>query len=106
MVVALQDLAEPDSQDKAEINQENIDINIFPNPASQWLNIGFGNVGLETSATIEMADALGRKVYFHKVELEAEIGFQIDVSQFAVGQYLVRINTEQQTFTKQISIVR
>jgi hypothetical protein len=68
---------------------------ISPNPASSKLNINltqnFDN------ATVTVYDVLGKKVYNNSIK---RLNSSIDVSRWNSGVYLVRISTNNQTFTK------
>lgn len=72
-------------------NAAAIDINIYPNPASEVLNIVADGVRL-----VEMLDVNGRVV------LESRIGGAIDLSSLANGVYMVRVTTDAGVSTEKV----
>lgn len=72
-------------------NAAAIDINIYPNPASEVLNIVADGVRL-----VEMLDVNGRVV------LESRIGGAIDLSSLASGVYMVRVTTDAGVSTEKV----
>lgn len=72
-------------------NTAAIDINIYPNPASEVLNIVADGVRL-----VEMLDVNGRVV------LESRIGGAIDLSSLASGVYMVRVTTDAGVSTEKV----
>lgn len=76
-------------------------VHVYPNPASTQLNIS-------SSAPINqihMFSAEGKLVYSmpHATEQNQ---FDIDLSSFAVGTYIVKVLTEETTYTTQVVITR
>lgn len=72
-------------------NAATIDINIYPNPASEVINIAAEGVRL-----VEMLDVNGRVV------LESRIGGAIDLSSLASGVYMVRVTTDAGVSTEKV----
>lgn len=72
-------------------NAAAIDINIYPNPASEVINIAAEGVRL-----VEMLDVNGRVV------LESRIGGAIDLSSLASGVYMVRVTTDAGVSTEKV----
>lgn len=72
-------------------NAAAIDINIYPNPASEVINIAAEGVHL-----VEMLDVNGRVV------LESRIGGAIDLSSLASGVYMVRVTTDAGVSTEKV----
>lgn len=66
-------------------NQSTADLNIYPNPSSDYLNLkGIGEVG----SSIEIIDALGRKI------METSFANSINISKLTTGIYTLRILTK------------
>ena len=71
------------------------ELDLYPNPVSQMLNINFDS-SKPHSARINVYDLLGRTIYQNDVEINTgENRFDINVSNFENGTYLLEIATEQ-----------
>lgn len=79
------------SENEGIDNAAAIDINIYPNPASEVINIAAEGVRL-----VEMLDVNGRVV------LESRIGGAIDLSSLASGVYMVRVTTDAGVSTEKV----
>ncbi len=77
-------------------------LNISPNPNSDYLLIDFDNCGSVVSQ-VDLFTINGQIVYS---ETEASQTRQINTSHLPVGTYLLRIRQGQQTFQKKIIIMR
>ena len=82
-----------------ESQQEN-NFQIFPNPTSGIINLGFGikDLGL---AELNVYNVLGEKVYEQKI---IEQVTEINLSLQANGIYFVRLRNNEQTVTRKIVI--
>ena len=83
-----QDVEDPGSLPRKELTAENIsmkEISIYPNPASDIINISFGN-HIEGRRRISIYDLLGNNV--HNLEID-ESGGSISVSQLKPGIYIL-----------------
>lgn len=79
------------SENEGIDNAAAIDINIYPNPASEVINIAAEGVRL-----VEMLDVNGRVV------LESRIGGALDLSSLASGVYMVRVTTDAGVSTEKV----
>ena len=68
---------------------------ISPNPGNDRLNLKLSK--LNSNATVEVFDVLGKKIYVDKVNA---ITKTVNVSQWNNGVYLVRLTTDSGTQTK------
>lgn len=84
-------VGEAGSENEGIDNAAAIDINIYPNPASEVINIAAEGVRL-----VEMLDVNGRVV------LESRIGGAIDLSSLASGVYMVRVTTDAGVSTEKV----
>ena len=80
---------------------------VYPNPFNSTTMIHYR---LPTSTKVELAiyDLTGRKMttFFNKYQAAGDYQFEIDMSQFASGNYFVKINTNQATLTKRITLIK
>lgn len=65
-------------------------LNIFPNPATHQAQI-HANFPVKTTATIEIFNILGKRVYFYQYENIVTLDHIIDVSTFENGIYWVKL---------------
>jgi starch-binding outer membrane protein SusE/F len=77
-----------------------IAISLYPNPAQQWLEVKLNSEVLEMESTLALIDMQG-KVVLQKSSTQASI-IQLDVSQLAPGQYMVRLMNDKQISTKKV----
>ncbi len=68
-------------------------INIYPNPANEWITISF----LSNFATIEITDVLGIVVYQQKDLHQSEA--VIDISRLNKGVYFIKISNDSKSLT-------
>lgn len=80
------------------------DLNIFPNPSSDKLNIDLLS-GLNGDAMIEMTDLQGKAVTSRSVQLKSGYNnWSLDVSSLSNGMYLLRINSQNGAITRRIQV--
>ena len=70
---------------------QNIDFRLYPNPANAHITVELSD--LSSTYKLEMFDVLGKKVYGSEIQKSGII----DVSSFASGTYLVKLNSENKT---------
>jgi PKD repeat protein len=76
-------------------------VKVFPNPASQYLNIDLYEAN-EGSCEVMVINSIGINVYTAMLDLETST--RIDVSGWAEGCYIIRISNNQNTVTRKIII--
>ena len=70
-----------------------IGLTAYPNPANGIVNVTISNVGTE-EVQLQMTNIMGQEVYNQQVYVSgADLTTQIDVSSFAKGTYLLKVNT-------------
>lgn len=74
---------------------ENQDLKLYPNPANSYITIAY----TEPIQTIEIFNAIGRKVYSATPNLEEA---HISLLDFPASVYTVTLRTGNQTFTKKV----
>ncbi len=78
-----------------EWNSENGTISLFPNPASDFINLDF-DLAEETSFDIYMIDMSGRKLYSSSMTaIRGQSVKQIDISTLVKGVYLFQIQSSK-----------
>jgi len=77
----------------------NIQLTVYPNPASQVLNITFTK-NTESNNTIKLVNITGQTVYSNVIA-KSEV---IDISGFAKGIYMLVVTNDNNTVTKKIIV--
>ena len=77
-------------------NNEQLTVNIFPNPANDIINVAFNN-------PISYSNIAIYNIYGQKVLVSQIFGndLQVDVSHLSAGVYFIRIGSRTQAFIKQ-----
>lgn len=79
-------------------------INMWPNPTSGKFVINFH--GIAGVATITVFDALGKLVISQENDILAQPSVEMDMANFAVGVYVVRINHEGSTLNYRLVLTK
>lgn len=78
-------------------------IKLYPNPASELINLAF-ELNEERNVSISLYNILGETVFeLSEVALKKQV-FNVNVSDFSKGVYFVRIQSENESVTKKITI--
>ena len=78
-------------------------MSVYPNPASSFVNIDFGqNLGSKQTL-VEVLDMQGRKVYASGL-ISVETTLQLNTSEYSKGVYLIRISRGTESVTKKVMI--
>ncbi|HOY40095.1 MAG TPA: T9SS type A sorting domain-containing protein, partial [Bacteroidales bacterium] len=86
-------------------NMINVDITVYPNPASDMFTLEFGDEFMGKDAVVSVRNILGSSVIdISALNISGEQ--KIDISALSEGIYLVSINIEGKTYTKRISVVK
>jgi hypothetical protein len=83
----------------ATVIAEELDINLYPNPANNRVTVEAG----ETINNASIYSMSGRMIYnqsFNATKVE------IDLAQFKQGLYLVKIETEKGSYTQKLNVVK
>ena len=95
--------AENESTTSSGFISDDVEINVFPNPANHTLSIDIDGLPQEAT-TFELFDAAGRQVL--RREQEAGNGVNsLDVSQLPTGTYLLRIINDGAFATRRITVL-
>jgi hypothetical protein len=79
---------EQECQNVSSINENIIDVNIFPNPSSNIFNLEFNS---DSKSEIIVTNILGEKVYIESTQSIGEFNTQIDLSNYSKGIYNLTI---------------
>ena len=81
----------------ATLNSFNAIINVFPNPATNVLNVNINTVD-RINGSISIFDMLGRVVYTENVDYLGVINKQINVANFGKGIYNLQITNNKNAY--------
>jgi len=90
----------PDPTSIGEVNSNNLNVNIFPNPVQDILNIKISN--FKQGAQLKLFDIAGRLLMEKSISSEQT---QINVSGFAKGVYIVEIQSEESSIARQKVVI-
>ena len=85
-------------KNSTDVNEYSINALIYPNPTN-----GLVTIEVEGLQRLTVTSILGQTVYDQEVEGDRA---QIDMAQFGVGAYLVRIQTQVGVATKRVNVMR
>lgn len=78
-------------------------INLFPNPASEILNLEVKNMAFE-NLSIEITNVNGQRIYFRQYNQAGQFENSIDVSDYAKGIYFIKVQNAEETKVKKVVI--
>ena len=81
------------------------DLNIYPNPTSQLLNVAIDWKN-PTNSILTIYDLSGRACYSQNLGKENQTRMQIDLSNFATGSYFLNVKTNETQTTKAFQVLR
>ena len=81
------------------------ELKLYPNPASEFINLEFNNFSSQGMVEVELLSITGQLVRSINVDVSSTNGTQtIDVSNLAVGTYIVTFQYENERVVKQFTI--
>lgn len=84
------------SQDSIELDinhLDNIFIEVYPNPATDYINLNMNNFQNTSVAEVSLVDLNGRLIYNKKLDnLKENNSFNIDLSSISAGIYIMKIS--------------
>jgi hypothetical protein len=81
------------------------ELKLYPNPASEFINLEFQNFSSQGMVEIDLLSITGQLVRSFNVDVSSTNGTQtIDVSNLAVGTYIVTFQYENERVVKQFTI--
>jgi hypothetical protein len=87
-----------------EFSIKNLNVSIFPNPASDLIAVQVGTINQE-NLTVELFDLQGKKIQNTTLYQGTTIAY-FDVTTLYDGQYIVKISLGNETLSKKILIAR
>ena len=78
-------------------------VNVYPNPASNIINLAFGNIE-DQAVQVEMMDMRGQQISNQLVKVSANSVESIDISSLTKGIYLIKMTTDSEVATRQIVV--
>jgi hypothetical protein len=91
------------SKSLADGNRENLRMDIYPNPADEFVYVNY-HTASDNTGYLRVYDILGRAVAQHQLDA-TEGTVKIATQSWPGGQYLIEINTDKETITKKLMIV-
>ena len=88
----------------ASINNDNLNINIYPNPSNGKYNILFGSE-INENPNIEVLDILGKSVYKSNINLSNNKNYILNLENKS-GLYIVQITFKNSTLIRKISLIK
>lgn len=88
---------------KATNQEQSIGLNVFPNPAKNFVNIKISEIRNE--ATLQIINVAGQIVYTETIApQEFEMIYTVDLSQFTEGLYIINLRHENEMSVKKLAI--
>jgi len=81
-----------------ELEESSPSIMVYPNPATNQLNVRCNNSKAETG-TIDIINLQGAQLSSEKIPLRANAAFTLDISSLSVGIYLLHVTTADYSST-------
>ena len=85
-------------KNSTDVDEYGFEAKIYPNPTN-----GIVNIEVEGLQRLTVMNILGQTVYDHEVEGDKA---QIEMAQFGVGSYLIRIYTENGILVKRVNVIQ
>jgi hypothetical protein len=85
-----------------EIEIDNRDVLLFPNPTEGKLNLSFNNFNSDVLVLILITDVTGRKL--QEITLKPVDAKYLDLTNYTIGTYLITINSNKNQFSKTYKI--
>lgn len=85
-----------------EFNNKVLDVKLFPNPASDSLNIKINKLNSK-KVSISIINVLGKEVFKKDYNIKnLTLDTKINIENYATGTYTVRITSEKESISKQV----
>lgn len=86
------------AENTTDLNNINNNINIYPNPANEYIWIN--NI---ENANVLITDILGNVLY---ININTQNAINIDTKNFATGTYFIKINKDNNVITRKFNVIR
>ncbi|NJN77821.1 MAG: T9SS type A sorting domain-containing protein [Saprospiraceae bacterium] len=85
---------------------DNAKINVFPNPTTEFLTVDLELDNISEAVEVKITDVNGRVLATQNFSNVQNDKFTFDVSDYAAGNYFIRVQTEEGFKTKHFSVVK
>ena len=85
------------------IQADHIDLKVFPNPASQFVQVLL-NTSEKGKAAISIISANGKQVHLSELGQTSTINETINIRRLTKGNYFVQVAVGNQTFVQKLTI--
>jgi hypothetical protein len=89
----------------SELMNNEVEMTVFPNPASEMVNLQF-NQAVSGTATVRVFDVNGRVVSQENLNEIYNARFTMDTRVFETGMYVIEVTNGDNIFTQRFSVVR
>ncbi|MEM6766869.1 MAG: Ig-like domain-containing protein [Bacteroidota bacterium] len=79
--------------------QEQVSLEVYPNPANEWLNVELVSPGFKTDADMRLIDVNGRSLLEGRMSVGRN---QIDISQLPAGIYYLLFSVNEDQITRKL----
>lgn len=102
-LILTQGFIQPDFAIPSNINYNisDLEFRVYPNPASQFINIAFNNIKPSNKYTIQISDLNGRLVKQIKTD---KLIHKIDISELQPGTYIIRVKNNNLFILKSLKL--
>ncbi|WP_019039301.1 T9SS type A sorting domain-containing protein [Psychroflexus tropicus] len=83
--------------------QSDIELSVFPNPATNFISLEIPNLSNDASHTLQLFNLTGQLVFEKSITSESELQ-NIEVSNLKTGLYLLKLSNNDQSLTKKLMI--
>lgn len=88
----------------AEVSQNDLAPEIFPNPAGNFINLFIPPVN-SSNFTVRLTDQMGKTV-FTQQNVQPTILYTFDMSAIPAGMYVMHIKNEAITWSQKVALVK
>lgn len=84
--------------------ENNVVITLYPNPASQFVNLKIEGLASSDQLRLKIDDINGRKMLTKSLKASAPLIYQVNTANFSTGIYLVRVSVNGKEYVVRLSI--
>lgn len=92
-----------ESADHKVINNQELTVSLYPMPITGVLTMNFSKPQ-DTNPKVYIYDLIGNKIFAGNANLESSCNYTVNLSDKKPGYYFVKIQTEESTFTRRITV--
>lgn len=80
--------------------EESNPLNVYPSPATNWINLEFENKEPGRSYEIALLDVSGHLIHYQKGHQQGKVNERLDISLLPAGWYLLKVKSRHQVNTQ------